>query len=534
MPRISGSSAATPEAHGRQGPWPVALTLVLLLIAGAAWLIWIAAPVLAAVLGVAGLVALGLLWSLYRRHRGAVAELVQLGETGRRRESEYQAREAEHRRQEAEFKSREAEFKSRETEFRSREAEWHRQSDAFRALVAEELTFLTGKWLPAVLAEDEVPEAPHVRERLGDDVVDAVDRLTTAVSSALEDREESQRLALVELTNRVQTSAHRIQSTVAKLATVRSDDPDLVEAAMQADHAATQQARYAQSIRVLCGEWPGQQWQKAMALVDVVRAASGRIVAYRRVEVSGDPDVGVVPSVLEQLIHLVAELLANATEYSPPRTNVTVTVRTVQRGAVVEIDDGGLGLDEYRMEQAREIVSGKRLLGIGELGEIPQTGLPVVGRFARRHGFNVDLGPSPYGGVRAVVLIPTEHLETLEPAGTRAPLTRKPATGPSSGEGTASPAGRTQDPQTRGPHPAPTPYEEQRRATSVRRLPQRRSHRGEFDESQRSTGPTGQTPPTTPDEAGNWMGRFLESRDRRPSSSPTAADDTPQEGPETA
>ena len=130
-------------------------------------------------------------------------------------------------------------------------------------------------------------------------------------------------------------------------------------------------------------------------------------------------------SVVEPLIHLVAELLANATEYSPPRTSVLVTVRTVQRGAVIEVDDGGLGLDEYRLGHAREIVSGRRLLGVGEVGEIPQTGFAVVGRFAHRHGFQVDLGPSPYGGVRAVVLVPLDVLET--PGARRDPPRPPPA-----------------------------------------------------------------------------------------------------------
>ncbi|WP_443042505.1 ATP-binding protein [Streptomyces sp. FR-008] len=230
-------------------------------------------------------------------------------------------------------------------------------------------------------------------------------------------------------------------------------DTDLLEATMQVDHAATQQARHAQSLKVLCGEWPGQQWQKPLALVDVVRAASGRIVAYRRVTVTGEPDLGVHASVVEPLIHLVAELLANATEYSPPRTSVLVTVRAVQRGAVIEVDDGGLGLDEYRLGHAREIVSGRRLLGVGEVGEIPQTGFAVVGRFADRHGFQVDLGPSPYGGVRAVVLIPLELLETLEPAGSRS--AQPPAAAPPA-HPTPAPAAEPPAPRERpGAPPAP-------------------------------------------------------------------------------
>ena len=129
---------------------------------------------------------------------------------------------------------------------------------------------------------------------------------------------------------------------------------------MRVDHAAAQQARNAQSLAALCGEWPGQQWHQALPIADVVRGAAGRITAYQRVEVSGDPGVAVSARVVEPLIHLVAELLANATQSSPPTTQVLVSLRHVQRGAVIEIDDGGVGLDDSRLEQVREIASGRR------------------------------------------------------------------------------------------------------------------------------------------------------------------------------
>jgi len=144
-------------------------------------------------------------------------------------------------------------------------------------------------------------------------------------------------------------------------------------------------------MAVLCGEWPGQQWPEPLPLVDVVRAAAGRIIAYRRIEVAGDPDIAAAAPVVEPLIHLVAELLANATQSSPPATSVPVTIRSVQRGAVIEVHDCGVGLDDHRLTQAREIASGTRLIGLDELGEFPQTGLAVVGQYARRHGFRVDV-----------------------------------------------------------------------------------------------------------------------------------------------
>ena len=347
--------------------------------------------------GVAGLLVFALLARLRSRHLAAESEVARLR----------------------------GEHREREAEAARREAHWHVYVKGRIELVREEIEYVVKNRLPAALTGAEIPLALHSGDQLGDGVAEVLDHLLTEVAEAADDREESHRLALVELASRVQTSAHRIQAAAMGLADRYPSDSDLLAATMQVDHAATQQARHAQSLKVLCNEWPGQQWQKPLALVDVVRAASGRIVAYRRIEVTGDPDVGVTPSVVEPLIHLMAELLANATEYSPPKTVVPVTVRTVQRGAVIEVDDGGLGLDEYRLSELREVVSGRRLLGVGDVGEIPQTGFAVVGRFAHRHGFNVDLSPSPYGGVRAVVLVPVEILETLDPAGL--PLSRRSA-----------------------------------------------------------------------------------------------------------
>ncbi|OON77999.1 hypothetical protein B1H18_17355 [Streptomyces tsukubensis] len=300
-----------------------------------------------------------------------------------------------------------------------RDTEWRMYTGGQADLVRQELEHILKERLPVAVRGGDIPEARAQSRELAAPLGELFDRLLNEVAEEMEYREESQRLVLVELASRVQTSAHRIQAAATALAHRCPGDADLLDATMQVDHAATQQARHAQSLKVLCGEWPGQQWQKPLSLVDVARAASGRIVAYRRVEVTGEPDIGVVAPLVEPLIHLIAELLANATEYSPPRTTVPVTVRTVQRGAVVEVDDGGLGLDEYRLSGAREIVSGRRLMSVSDVGEIPQTGFAVVGRFAERHGFQVDLLPSPYGGVRAVVLVPVEALEALDPVGAR-------------------------------------------------------------------------------------------------------------------
>jgi len=223
-----------------------------------------------------------------------------------------------------------------------------------------------------------------------------------------DDQIESSRRAVLDLARVLQASALRIQGQAAKMAEDRPADPVILQASMRVEHAARQMARNAQSVVVLCGEWPGQQWPDPLALPDVVRAAAGRIMSYERVNVSGDHGVAADAGIVEPLIHMVAELLANATQSSPPATKVEVTVQAVQHGAVIEIDDRGIGMEEAEFRAAREILSGSRVVGLGDLGEFPKTGLAVIGHYVDRHGLEVDLRKSPYGGVRAIVHVPDQ------------------------------------------------------------------------------------------------------------------------------
>ncbi|WP_219462143.1 ATP-binding protein [Nonomuraea rhizosphaerae] len=489
--------------------------------------------------GVLGLLTVAAVAALRQAHRDA------LRETARHQNA---------------MKQREAELQHHA---KQRNTQWSKHVAARSKALQQAIRHLVDKRIPAVVAQETVP-APYKSGALDEDAAVLLEDVLDAVAGAAkEDRErqESLRLAVLALARRVQTSAHRIQENVSLMAERHPADPDVLETSMQVDHAAAQQGRHAQSLAVLCGEWPGQQWPKPLALVDVVRAASSRIVAYKRVEVSGDPDTAVAAHLVEPLIHLVAELLANATQSSPPATTVLVAVRNVQRGAVIEIDDGGVGMDDHQLEQSREIVSGRRTVGVGEVGEIPQTGLAVIGHYVRRHGFLADLLPSPYGGVRAVVLVPSTVVETLEPmeAPQRArrdpPADPPPASGaPSSGAQPAAgawptseaagpatapspvragaPKGGTDSPTLDDP-PEPTdpagdptggstggsiggprrsPQHAAEQDTPPGALPRRRSRRGESGEA--AGQPLGQSAPeeptATPEQAGEWMAAFFE------------------------
>ncbi len=337
-------------------------------------------------------------------------------------------------------------------------------------------------------------------------------------------RQDAVAAAVVALGRKVQASAHRIQEEAARMVQAHPTDPDVLHTSMRVDHAAAQQARNAQTLAALCGEWPGQQWHEALPLADVVRGAAGRITAYQRVEISGDPAVAVSARVVEPLIHLVAELLANATQSSPPTTQVLVTLRQVQRGAVIEIDDGGVGLDDKRLEQAREIASGRRPIGLADLGEIPQTGLPVVGAYVRRHGFRVDVTESVYGGLRAIVLVPTELTEAVAPSGMTAThaLARRqerhalaPAPAPREPEPETDwepmrQSGEVELPPEPEPLPPLVPTGEESTAGELPALPRRRSRRGHaVPQPPQVDWPAERDAEEAPEEAGQWMNAFL-------------------------
>ena len=379
--------------------------------------------------------------------------------------------------------------------------------------LAEAVDHLVHVQLPAALNGSGPSQPPPDSPLANGEAAALCGRVATAVAEGtahlrhqLEDQTEAARLAVVTLARRVQASAHRIQEEATRMAGRHSTDTDVLEFSMRVDHAAAQQARHAQSVAVLCGEWPGQQWPQALSLLDVVRAASSRIVAYRRVTVSGEPDVAATASIVEPLIHLIAELLANATQSSPPTTQVLVTVRTVQRGAVIEMDDGGVGMEEHQLQHAREIVSGHRLLKLGNLGEIPQTGMPVIGQYVHRHGFRVDLMPSPYGGVRAVVLVPVHMVENLEQLATPQPLAAEPRVSAA----LTGPAG-TPAIAAEGAHATAAEDVPAVAAEDTGSLPQRRSRRRESTPPAQGGMPPAEpdVPAQTPEQAGAWMAAYF-------------------------
>ncbi|WP_373689081.1 ATP-binding protein [Streptomyces sp. Rer75] len=252
-------------------------------------------------------------------------------------------------------------------------------------------------------------------------------------------------------------------------------DARLMAEVMKADHAAAQMTRKAQTLLVMCGIWPARRETRPVTLFDCVRGAQSRIVEFGRVEVHGGQTLYAVAPAVEGLMHAVAELLENATVFSPSRTQVAVSVREVAAGAVIEIDDAGLGMPPDALEQATGQL--REGLDLAQLGAVPRLGLACVGRWSRELGFGVELSTaSAYGGTRVVVFVPHRLLTEPQDGAPEAdaepvvidpgPVTAEPADAGPAADG---------DPATSGGTPAPAggglPQRRNRRRTTPRTDP---------------------------------------------------------------
>lgn len=360
---------------------------------------------------------------------------------------------------------------------------------------------------------------------------------------AEEDLRESAQRAFVNIARRVQAIVHRQFQDLRKMEDRHGANPQMFGDLLHLDHGTALIGRLADSIAVLGGSRPGRQWQQDVPLFSVLRGAISRISDYQRVDLHSVQEVAVVGPAVEPLIHAVAEILDNATRYSPPHTRVHLTAVEVPSGVAIEIEDGGVGLSQEaraRAEQVLSQVSGG--LDLAELGESPRLGLSVVGLLAQANGFQVALRPSAYGGVRAVLVIPSALVTTV-PAS--APETTIPGAGvvtagrPAAARNAAEPRTaqdpRTvQDPRTGGPRQPPE-Y-----AVNGAGLPQRHRRRRVATADDPSAppgqaavtdgvvfqgGPVGWA--TEPVQPGAWLEAFQSAVSGEDSGSPGATGDEP-------
>jgi signal transduction histidine kinase len=245
--------------------------------------------------------------------------------------------------------------------------------------------------------------------------------------SAEEDIRESSQRAFVNVARRVQAIANQQASDLRRMEDRHGGSPAVFGDLLKLDHGTALIGRLADSISVLGGARPGRQWSKVVALFSVMRGAMSRITDYQRVDLHSIAQVGIVGPGVEPLIHAIAEVLDNATRYSPPQTRVHVSAVEVQTGIAIEIEDGGVGLSPDARDRAEQAIAEAQAgIDLKDLGETPRLGFAVVGRLCRAYGFQISLRSSAYGGVRAVLIVPSEL------------ITSAPATGIAHGIGATS------------------------------------------------------------------------------------------------
>ncbi|SNR49357.1 sensor histidine kinase [Actinomadura mexicana] len=191
-----------------------------------------------------------------------------------------------------------------------------------------------------------------------------------------------------------------------------ASDPKVLEDLFRLDHLTTRMRRHAEGLVILSGTSPGRGWSRPVHVEDVLRAAVAEVEDYTRVEivvVSGQ--AAVIGGAVADIIHLLAELIENATVFSPAPTEVLVRGEMGANGFAVDIIDRGIGLDQSELDALNLRLSQPPEF---DLAVTDRLGLFVVGRLAGRHGIKVALQPSLYGGVSAVVLIPRQLIVDVD------------------------------------------------------------------------------------------------------------------------
>ncbi|WNM34088.1 ATP-binding protein [Streptomyces sp. Li-HN-5-11] len=234
------------------------------------------------------------------------------------------------------------------------------------------------------------------------------------------DQEESMRdstqRSFVSIARRVQAIVHQQAKELREMEEDHGRSPEVFDDLLRIDHGTALIGRLADSISVIGGGRPGRQWPNPVTLYSVLRGAMSRILEYRRIELHSIAKVNIKGTDVEPVIHAAAELLDNATRYSPPQTKVHVTAVEVQTGVAIEIEDGGVSLsEEARARIENMLEQAKAGVDLQELGESPRLGLAVVGRLCTAYNMQVSLRASAYGGVRAVLIVPSKMM-TTEPA----------------------------------------------------------------------------------------------------------------------
>lgn len=213
----------------------------------------------------------------------------------------------------------------------------------------------------------------------------------------------------VNLARRLQSLVHREISLLDDLEDT-VEDPDLLKELFHVDHLATRIRRHAENLAVLGGAASRRQWTRPIDLSEVLRSSVAEVEQYTRVKVVPPAGGSVRGHAVADVVHLLAELVENATVFSAPDTDVVVRAERVTAGIAVEVEDRGLGMPAEEQRRMNALLGDPDQFSVRNLLADGRIGLFVVSALARRHGIAVELKSNIYGGVLAVLVLPQELL----------------------------------------------------------------------------------------------------------------------------
>ncbi|GAA4812835.1 ATP-binding protein [Streptomyces ziwulingensis] len=209
----------------------------------------------------------------------------------------------------------------------------------------------------------------------------------------------------VNLARRLQSLVHREITLLDELEN-EMEDPDLLKGLFHVDHLATRIRRHAENLAVLGGAVSRRQWSNPVSMTEVLRSAIAEVEQYSRVRLVPPVDGTLRGHAVADVIHLLAELVENATVFSAPQTQVLLRANLVTSGLAVEVEDRGLGMPVREQHRMNALLADPDQVNVGRLLADGRIGLFVVSQLAKRHGIGVRLQTNIYGGVQAVLVVP--------------------------------------------------------------------------------------------------------------------------------
>ncbi|MFJ5561165.1 ATP-binding protein [Streptomyces sp. NPDC093250] len=287
-----------------------------------------------------------------------------------------------------------------------REAELHALVEALRHGEAPPPRARRGEQAPDDADEFDLLAADLTREHDG-----AVTAVVQASQLSSQTGSEQKLEVFVNLARRLQSLVHREISLLDELEN-EMEDPELLKGLFHVDHLATRIRRHAENLAVLGGAVSRRQWSNPVSMTEVLRSAIAEVEQYSRVKLVPPIDGTLRGHAVADVIHLLAELVENATVFSAPHTQVLLRANLVTSGLAVEVEDRGLGMPVGEQDRMNALLTDPDQVHVASLVADGRIGLFVVSQLAKRHGIQVRLQTNIYGGIQAVLVVPQALLGT--------------------------------------------------------------------------------------------------------------------------